>query len=526
MRIGIALYSFYHPAYVGGVQSYVHSLLKNLLNLGTGDRYVLLVRREAYQHFEDLLKSWNIDHAPVEFITVPFDAEAPHPLLRAANVRSFLNGLSLDVLHFPIHWMDPVGVDVPTVLSPHDIQHFHLPHLFSHDELTFRQHVTYASCKSATTIVTQSQFIKNDLIQQFNLHPEKIHIVQVAADDIFHEPVSRLQLELVRSEYRLPDRFLYYPAHLWPHKNHVRLIRVLASMRRHDHLEIPLVLTGSRQTGYDAVAQEITEHDLSRQVLFLGAVPLERLPALYTLSHGAIAPSLYEGSSFPVLEAFATGTAMIASNIPPVQELIADEDFLFDPRNEGQMAEKIRRLWVDNVFCEKAKGYSLSQRGKYSWKEVAAKMMNVYREAALASSPHHHDKATMEKALNARGEVIDDLRGRLTETEKAFEACERDRIAKEQVIQELKETSMHRLEALEVVNAAAQERLEKLLKALSVLETERERVRSLETDLEHVSAVLAEQEEKTRGLIQALGAIRSDWGYRASAWFRTTFRGR
>ena len=469
MRIGIALYSFYKAAYVGGVQSYVHSLLQNLLNLGTGDQYVLLIRMEAHQHFEGLLKSWNIDHAGVEFTTVPFDADPYHPLLQAANIRNFLNRLSLDVLHFPIHWMYPQGVEVPTVLSPHDIQHVHFPQFFSNDELKFRERLTYASCKCATTIVTQSQFMKDDLVQQLNLNPEKINVVPVAADGIFQEPVTHSQLEDARNEYRLPHRFIYYPAQLWPHKNHVALIRVLSGLRRNNHLEIPLILTGSRQTGYDAIAHEITAQGLSRQVVFLEAIPFERLPAIYKLCHGVVLPSLYEGSSFPILEAFATGTPVVASNIRPVRELIGDEDFLFDPRNEEQMAEKIQRLWVDTSFYEKAKSHSSSQRGKYSWNKVAAKTLEVYREAVLTSFPRHHDEAIVKRALNARVEVIDDLRRRLAETEKALEESERDRIAKEQVILELK--------------------------------------------------------EKTRVLMQELGAIRSDWGYRASTWFRKTFRG-
>ena len=214
MRIGIALYSFYNPAYVGGAQSYAHSLLKNLLNLGSGDRYVLLIRKEGYRHFEDLLKSWNIDQAQVEFIDVPFDAKAYIRLSHAANIRHLLNGLSLDVIHFPIHWMYPQGMDVPTVLSPHDIQHVRFPHFFSKKEVKFRERLTYPSCKCATIIVTQSQFVKDELVQQFSLNPEKIEVVPVAADGIFHEPVARSQLEHVRNEYRLPDRFLYYPAQL------------------------------------------------------------------------------------------------------------------------------------------------------------------------------------------------------------------------------------------------------------------------------------------------------------------------
>ena len=329
------------------------------------------------------------------------------------------------------------------------------------------------AAKSGTAVLChylgQHPRARTSPLKDQNLSPEKIQVVPVAADGIFHEPVSHSQLKHVRNEYLLADRFIYYPAQLWPHKNHVGLIRVLAGLRRNNHLEIPLVLTGSRQTGYPAIAQEITAQGLSRQVLFLEAIPFERLPAIYRLCYGVILPSLYEGSNFPILEAFATGTPVIASNIRPVRELIGDEDFLFDPRNEEKMAEKIRRLWVDTSFYEQAKSYSLSQRGKYSWKELAAKMLEVYREAALTPFPPHHDEASIKRAFDARVEVIDDLRRRLAETEKALEESERGRTAKEQVIQELK--------------------------------------------------------ENTRVLMQELGAIRSGWGYRASTWFRKTFRG-
>jgi hypothetical protein len=294
-----------------------------------------------------------------------------------------------------------------------------------------------------------------------NLDPQKISVVPLAADGIFDEPVSSAELKKMRRTYRLPGRFLYYPAQLWPHKNHLGLLRALASIRRGEHLEIPLVLTGSRQTGYDAMAREIAAEGLSGQVLFLGAIPFEKVPALYKLSHGVIIPSLYEASSFPILEAFATGTPVIASRIPPVQELIGDEEFLFDPTNEEEMAKKIHRLWLDEAFLENSKNYSVSQRGKYSWSKVAATMIEVYREAAQISSASDHDQATMRKALNARADVIEDLRGRLAETEKALKESERDRLAKEQVIQDLRDASMRQLEALEeAASAAAPKRLE------------------------------------------------------------------
>lgn len=434
MRVGIALHSFYDPDNVGGVRAYVHALIRNLLYLRGGNRYVLLIAPDARQHFETLIESWNLEPASVQLTQVPCDASPYHALVHAAHIRDFLNGLSLDVIHFPIHWMYPQGLDTPTVLSPHDIQHLHLPRFFSSEELDSRERLTYASCKWATRIVTQSEFVKNDLIQHFGLAPGKIRVVQLAADEIFHTPVTAAALQQVRGDYLLPDRFIYYPAQLWPHKNHVTLIRVLAAMRRNDHLDIPVVLTGSRQDGYEAIVKEISEHGLSGQVVYLDAIPFGKLPLIYRLSRGVIVPSLHEGSSFPVLEAFATGTPVIASNIPPMRELIQDPEFLFDPTNEKEMAEKLRSVWCDDEFLEKAKRYAASQGGKYSWKSVAGAMAEVYRDAAQAGPLPHHDEVAMRETTGAQADVIEGLRERLKETEVALLEIEKDRVAKERII--------------------------------------------------------------------------------------------
>jgi glycosyltransferase involved in cell wall biosynthesis len=448
MRIGIALHRFYDPAYVGGVQTYVHSLLKSLLVLGTGDHYLVLVREQAARHLDHLVGSWTMDRSPVEVVVPPVDAAATHPLSQAASMRAFLDGLLLDVIHFPIHWMAPPGVDIPSVLSAHDIQHVHFPEHFGADELAWRERSTTESCRCATGIVTQSRFIKDDLIRHLHVRAEKVHVVPVAADEIFRASVPQRTLDEVRRTYRLPDRFLYYPAQLWPHKNHVRLIRALARLRREHRLEIPLVLTGSEQPGSDAIGREAEKLGVSKQVVPLGAIPFGRLPALYALAHGVVVPSTYEASSFPVLEAFAIGRPVIASNLPPLRELIADDALLFDPTDEAGMARTIRRLWVDADFYEAATRYAVSQRGRGSWEQVAAQMTDLYRQVARTARGSADDVRGLRQALRAREDTIEELRTRLAETERALQESERDRRAKERVIRELKVAADERLQLI------------------------------------------------------------------------------
>lgn len=97
--------------------------------------------------------------------------------------------------------------------------------------------------------------------------------------------------------YRLPEKFYFYPAQFWPHKNHVRLIQALAAARR-THPDMELVLAGNTKREYAAVKAMASELGLSRAVHFVGYVPDSDLAGFYHRARGLVMPTFSGRQTF------------------------------------------------------------------------------------------------------------------------------------------------------------------------------------------------------------------------------------
>jgi glycosyltransferase involved in cell wall biosynthesis len=115
----------------------------------------------------------------------------------------------------------------------------------------------------------------------------------------------------------------------------------------------------------------------------LGKVPFEELVALYQRAALAISPSLYESNSLPVLEAAAAGTAVIASKIPPNEELARTLQLnLFEPLAIEELAELIFRLWQDEAICRVQAAHNRSQIARFSWENAARQYLSLMERIA------------------------------------------------------------------------------------------------------------------------------------------------
>jgi glycosyltransferase involved in cell wall biosynthesis len=165
-----------------------------------------------------------------------------------------------------------------------------------------------------------------------------------------------------------------------PRKNLVRLVQAFAKLRR-SRLAIQLVLAGAQGWMYEDVLAEVERLGLEEDVIVLGRVDAESLPALYNGARCVAYPSLYEGFGLPVLEAMACGTPIVTSRTSSLPEVVGDAGVLVDPYDVGQIAEALEQLIVDE---DAARCYA--QRGRqrasaFSWEATARKTLQVYENA-------------------------------------------------------------------------------------------------------------------------------------------------
>ena len=183
-----------------------------------------------------------------------------------------------DLIYTASTVLNTYNLKIPTVLSMHDIQHVHYPEFFSKIRLRARSLRFENSAMSATKIQASSNFIKKDLLDFFKfLSPEKITVINEGVKlEEFSTP-SKLN---IKKKYLLPEKFLYFPATLWKHKNHLLVLNALKIIEEKYKIKIPLILSGGRNTAYQDIISFINDNNMD-YVKYLGKVSYEEVIALY-----------------------------------------------------------------------------------------------------------------------------------------------------------------------------------------------------------------------------------------------------
>lgn len=169
----------------------------------------------------------------------------------------------------------------------------------------------------------------------------EIVVTPIPLDDVWFSPADST-LAPVRSPYVL------YVGNVKRHKNLHVLLDAYAEVA--DAIPQKLVIAGGGES-LRTLDERIDKRasSLGDRVEVAGRLPFETLRALIAGADLLVMPSLYEGAGLPPLEAMASRTAVISSDIPALAETCGDGADYFDPRDHRALAELLRALGNDDV---------------------------------------------------------------------------------------------------------------------------------------------------------------------------------
>ncbi|MGE3579069.1 MAG: glycosyltransferase family 4 protein, partial [Vicinamibacterales bacterium] len=104
--------------------------------------------------------------------------------------------------------------------------------------------------------------------------------------------------------------------------------------------------------------------------------------ALYRLAALFVFPSLYEGFGLPPLEAMASGTPVVTSNVSSLPEVAGDAAVLVDPHDTVDIKEGMKRVLTDPALRASLVQKGLARARHFSWETSVAQTLAVYHEAA------------------------------------------------------------------------------------------------------------------------------------------------
>lgn len=241
------------------------------------------------------------------------------------------------------------------IITPvHDLMHRY-ESVFPEVRSSYLERELILKCQAryADYVLTDSKLGKKQFQESYlKTNKKKPHVISLPYI------VSKHIAEIREESIEVPEKFVFYPAQFWKHKNHINLVKAIQILK--DEIEdIYLVLVGSEKNCYEEIKKYILDNGLEDNITILGFVSNETITYLYKHAIGMIMPSYFGPTNIPPLEAMALGCPVAVSNKYAMPEQVGKAGLLFDPDSPKEIADCIRKLWTDKKLREEMieKGY-------------------------------------------------------------------------------------------------------------------------------------------------------------------------
>lgn len=362
MKIAIWLDADYRPEEGGGF-SYYDKLVKALDNyafdpqlefcfVSNGDITSLPLKREKVQlksvdnvSFRDKLKS-----------NLPLYKDYYKPILaqrqsvaRQAAYRDQLKSYGIDVIYY-LRQGERHVVDFPFVATNWDIGHwstYAFPELVGGGEYGQRADFYRNVLPQAIFVFVESEAGKQEMIKFTNISEEKIKVVPIFAGNCIDEQVSEERQAEILKQYGLEkNKYFFYPAQFWAHKNHVNMIKAFVELNK-KHPEYKIVFTGSDK-GNKAYIQSLVEQlGLTDRVVFAGFVENAAINTFFKNATALTMASFFGPTNMPPMEAMHIGCPVICTDLAGHREQLGDAALYFDARESKALMQCMEEMIVN-----------------------------------------------------------------------------------------------------------------------------------------------------------------------------------
>jgi glycosyltransferase involved in cell wall biosynthesis len=307
---------------------------------------------------------------------------SPNPFERLGYQLSHLLRKELPAL-LHVQYTAPLFCPVPVVTSIHDVSFIEHPEYFTNFRRRQLEFTVSRTARTASRIITVSEFSRTAIAQAYSLDPERITVVPNAANPFFRVTNREASQKRVQETFRFTGPFVLSVGDLQPRKNHIGLIEAFSRLiQSRPQLPHRLIIAG-QDTWFGSRVREAARHSgVGDRITFTGFVSDEDLLRLYNACDCFVFPSLYEGFGIPILEAMACGRAVACSNTSAMPEVADGAGLLFDPSRPDEIARAIRDILIDGELRSRMERLGLQRASTFSWQKSAQLTLQVYEEVA------------------------------------------------------------------------------------------------------------------------------------------------
>lgn len=356
-----------------GLGKYTEKLLENLQEIDKKNHYFILLKKENYNFFQSKNKNFKRILADIPWYSPSEQIKIPQILAR----------IKPDLVHF-CHFNVPVFFTGKFVVTIHDL----IKHEFSglasttrNPLIYFLKHQAYkvvisTAIGQSSKILVPSNWIKKRILAEFKVPENKIVVTYEAADELFGQQLI-VNSKQVLKKYKIEPPFLTYVGNLYPYKNLELVLKALKILEG----KIPnlkFFVASARDVFYLRFSSLVKVYNLENKVIMPGFVPTQDLVGLFKSASAFIFPSMSEGFGIPGCNALLVGLPVLAADIPVFHEVYSDAVLYFDPKNEKDLAEKIKKILKYEQLRKDLISKGKNQIAKYSWQKMTSETLLVY----------------------------------------------------------------------------------------------------------------------------------------------------
>ncbi len=348
-----------------GLGRYLINLIDQLGKIDSRNEYVILLRKK---YFDSLKLPQNWKKIEADFRHYSFAEQFKLPNL--------INNESPDLVHFP-HFNAPVFYRGNYIVTIHDMlmhKSVGLAATTLSAPLYFLKRLGYRlvfdnAVRRSEKIIAPSQAIKEELVKYYRLSESKVFVTHLGAE------VKEIDMS---SNFSGKPYFIY-AGNAYPHKNLNRLMEAVVLLNKKYIQPVKLLIATSRGIFTRRLESLIHEHGAGSYTKLLGFISDKELFGLYKNSVGFVSPSLSEGFGLPGLEAMASGTLVLASDIPVFREIYQDNAIFFNPLDFTSIEKAMERAIETDEKSRSGKiEKALNFVKRYSWAKMAEETLRIY----------------------------------------------------------------------------------------------------------------------------------------------------
>jgi glycosyltransferase involved in cell wall biosynthesis len=346
-----------------GYGYFIHELFRVLVRKHPEHQFYFLFDRPFNEEF---IFSSNVHPVVVS-------PPARHPLLWKywydVKLPVVLNKIKADVLVSPDGYSS-LTTKVPQCLVVHDLGFLHQPDAYKKSHVRFLKKKTPKFLRKARSIVTVSQFSKDDIVKHYKTKPEKIDVVYNGVKDIFR-PVSFDVKNVVKEKFTEGNEYFIYVGAIQPRKNLVNLLKAFSIFKKRLQSNMKLLIAGRLAWKNEEFLQLIKTYKYRSDVVLTGYLTEKELANVLGSAYALVYPSFFEGFGVPVVEAMKCEVPVLTSEKTSMEEAAGDAALYFNPNDHQDIADKMMLIYKDENLRKQLIEKSKTNAAKYDWEKSA-----------------------------------------------------------------------------------------------------------------------------------------------------------